>query len=153
MHFDFHLALSRNAVEAAAARVTLNGNDAQSVASITANAFEGLQEAFVVDFAFDGFCLSVEFFLVLTSFGDDFVEFFFLVGEDVFAVFELLLSGSDIVFDTLGLLCVFADALFAKFDFKAFEVDFFSEEVVFFVVANVVLLSGVFVDVSFCSTK
>jgi len=91
VHLDFHLLLRRNAVEASSAGVALDVDDAESVASIVANALECFEGA-LVDAGLDFLGLDAQALFVLTGFRYDFVEFGFLLFKDVLAVAELLLG-------------------------------------------------------------
>ena len=72
MHADFELLLRRYAVEAAAAGVTGDTNEAEAVAGVLADAFESGEGALVVDVSFKVFGLLTETLLVLTGFGSRF---------------------------------------------------------------------------------
>ena len=69
MHFDFALALCRNAVEAAAASVARHVYQSQSIAGVFASALKCGEEALVVEFIFQFFGFFSEFFFVLLMAG------------------------------------------------------------------------------------
>ena len=145
MHFDFHLALGGDVGEASAAGVAVDGDDGEAVACGAADALVGGEVALVDElFLFFGFF--AEAFLVFFSFGDDRGEFV-AFGVEVFcAVVEELFGGGDMFFEFFdfgGALFVFT---FAELDFEVLEFYFFSEGLVFAVVADVVLLFLVFFD-------
>ena len=136
---DFELFLRRDAVEAATAGVTLDVDDAETVAGVLADAFEGLESA-VVDARFDSFGFLAEGLFFLTGLADDFVELGFLFFEDVSVVGEFFFSSLYLSGFVLDGARVVVDMLFGQFDFERLEFDFFSEQIELAVVADVVEL-------------
>lgn len=111
VHLDFHLLLGRDAVEAAAAGVALDVDDAEAVAGVLADALEGGEGAWVVDAGFEVFGIGAEHFLVFLGLGDDFFELLTLVGKDVVAVNEALLGCGDVGCLGVDLAAILAYAL------------------------------------------
>ena len=139
MESDFKLFLRGNAVEAASARVTLNVNDAETVAGVFADAFESLKSA-LVDAWFDGFSFFAQSFLFLASFADDLVEFGFLFIKNVGVVGEFFFCHSDLGSFIFNSAIVVVDVFFGQFDFESLELDFFCEKIKLAVVADIVEL-------------
>ena len=137
MHLDFKLTLRRDTVETAAACITLNSYDAQTVAGILADAFERCKSV-IIDKRFESLSLFTDSFLLLTCFIYDLVELFLFLFEDMFIIGKLLF----VVFDLLklGLLfCLgFAYMLFSKFYFKSFKLFLFLKESELTVIPHVI---------------
>jgi hypothetical protein len=137
VHFDFHLFLRRDAVEAATTGVTLDVNDAEAVASVFADAFES-GECTLVDVWFESFCFFAEAFFFLTSFANDFVEFRFFLIEDVSAVGEFLFGVVNIGVFVVDSTMVLVDVFIGELNLEGLEIDLFFNEVVFAIVFDVV---------------
>ena len=73
MHLDVELSLWRDFVEATSTSSTLDINDSQAVTGVFTNAFECRQQT-GVDLLFEFFGFFAQFFLVLASLSDDFIE-------------------------------------------------------------------------------
>ena len=67
MHFDLHLLLRRDSVEATATCIALDINDTESVSGILADAFECCQST-GVNFRFESFSLFTQPFFILLGF-------------------------------------------------------------------------------------
>ena len=73
VHLDLHLALRRDAVEAAATSITLDIDDAKTIAGILADALEGIECA-LIDLRLKSESFGAEFLLVLFGLVDDLFE-------------------------------------------------------------------------------
>ena len=123
VHLDFHLFLWRDAVEAAAAGVTLNVYDAETVACVLADALEGSQSA-LVNLRLDSLGLVAQVIFLGTCLGDNLVEFGFLFLKDVARVFQTFLCGCDISLLVLDGAAIFVDVFFGELDLEVLEFDF-----------------------------
>lgn len=74
MHLDLHLLLRGNAVEAAAACVTLDVDNAETIACVLADALECCECA-GIDLRLDCFCFLAQLVLILAGFRNDLFEF------------------------------------------------------------------------------
>ena len=145
MKTNFHLLLRGNAVEAATTGVTLDVDDAETVAGVFADALEGGEGA-LVDLGFEGLGFLAEVLFFLTGLADDFVELVALFVENVGEVGEFLACCLDFGLLVLDGAVIFVDMLFGKLDLERLELDFFCEKVELAVVANVVELLLILVD-------
>ena len=123
VHLDFHLALRWNAVEAAAASVTLNVYDTQAVACALADAFESGEQA-RVDFSFEFLGFFANALFVLLGFRYNFIEFALLFTEDVLTVSKSFVCSNNVLCLLFRLGREFADTLFGKFNFEVLELYF-----------------------------
>ena len=113
MHADFKLTLRRNAVEAAAAGVTLHAYDAESVACVLADTLE-CGESIVVDKWLQSLCFLAYRLFFLTCLGYYFLEFLFLLLKDVLVVGEFFLVVLDFGYLCLDSAVGIANVLFCK---------------------------------------
>ena len=123
VHFDFHLLLRRNSVEATSTCVTLDVNDTQTIAGILADAFEGCKCA-CVNFGFKGLGLFTQALFILLGFRYNFLEFSLLFSQNVVLIRKGFFCsgyvGSFVVNHTL----ILVDVLFRKLNLKSLEFNF-----------------------------
>lgn len=145
VHLDFDLLLRGNAVEAATAGVTVDDDDAETIAGILADTLECI-ESTVVDTGFERLGTTDEIFLFGAGFVDDIVEVGFLLGQNLSLVYDILLDRSDVGLAVVDFALDFANVLLAEFDFESLVFDFLGKIVEFVVVAHIVELLTIALD-------
>ena len=124
MHLDFHLALGRYAVEATSTGITLNVDDAQTVAGILANALEGRQQTLVVELHLKLLSLVAELLLILLCFRYYLVQLTLLLIKNVLAVSKVVSCNVDIGMLLLNLAREIVDFLLSKLNVEVLILDF-----------------------------
>ena len=123
VHLDFHLALWRDTVEAASAGVSLNIDNAQSVARILAYALECGEQAWL-NLHLELLGLVAQFLLVLLCLRDDFVQLALLLGKDVLAVGKMILGNLHVGMLLLNQALEIVDLLLGKLNVEVLILDF-----------------------------
>ena len=149
VHLDFKLTLWRNLVEAAAAGLTLHGDDAQTVAGIIADTLEGFQCVLIIDILLkvDGF--QTEILLLLLGLADDFFELALLLLQTLLLIGEVDLSLGYLLLLLVDFGESLADILLRQFDFKILEFLLLLKESELTVITHVVDLVVIACD--FCT--
>ena len=135
MHLDVELALRWNLIEAATTSITLNVNNAQTVAGTIADTLEALEQTwFNLLLQLNGLFSQALFFL--TSFSHDVLKLRAFLYQALLAVCLQVLSLVQVLHTLLHLLLTLANLLVAKFDFQLLELDFLTQSVILTVVAH-----------------
>ncbi len=145
VHLDLHLALRRDAVEAAATGITLDIYDAETIAGILADTLEGVEGA-LVDLGFECKCLGAELLLVLLGLAHDLFKFVTLLVKDMIAVDKLGFRSFDLSCLVLYRTGIFIDVLLCKLYLEGLIFNLLGEKIILAVVSHIVYLLAIDLD-------
>ena len=148
MALDFDLFLRGNTVEATAAGVTVDNNDAEAVVYFVADALECCESA-LVDCRLEGFCSAEKILFFGACLADEVVEVGLLLFEELALVVNRGLDVFDFGVEVINLALVVTDIFFAELDFERLVFYFLCEIVELVVVSYVVELLFLAVDKEF----
>ena len=142
VHLNFHLALSRNAIEATAACIALHINNAQSVTGIFAYALECCQQT-SVNLRLKLLGLVAKLLFILLGFRNNFFKFALLFCKDVLFILQSALCLFDLCSDFFNLCTKLTNFLFSQLNVQLLVFNFLLQIIIFAIVSNTVNLLGI----------
>ena len=143
---DLHLFLRWNTVEATAAGIALDIDEAQTVTGILADALECRKYTLVIDMLLDLLGLFAQTLLILTCLAYDLLKLRALFLKHMLTVGKCLECCGDLGVCRIGHAGIFVDVLFRQLDLQCLEFHLLAQQIKLAVVAHIVKLCAVSLD-------